>query len=75
MTDTDCGEDDEGLALGTIFTVSLQIMPKLAFLMMVQSPDPIPLAYTGGTPAGTSSSTIARTDNRSLRKRHRQPRG
>ena len=29
MTDTDGGEDDEGLlALGTIFTVSRQIMPK-----------------------------------------------
>ena len=66
----DGGEDDEDLALGTIFTVSR----KSCLASYSFDDNSFVLIPTHGGPAGTSSSTIARTDHRSLREHH-QPRG
>ena len=69
MTDTDGGEEDEeALELGTIFTVSSQILLSIIIVLMIVHR--LILSPHNRQLKGTSSSTIARTDDRSLRKHH-----
>ena len=69
VTDPDGEDDDEGLALGSIFTVSRKVF---LFMSHVNRYRAVLYCTTGmglwlwGMATGASSSTIARTDNRSI---------